>query len=243
MSSLDLSRPTLVLDASTARGSVALLHGDAVRTRAVRLGAGTDDVLFPALSALLAEAGLRATDLAAIVCGDGPGSFTSLRIAAALAKGLAHGTGIPLYAVPSLLIAAASLPMEAPAGTYVVHADALRGERFTLQVVRDTDGSVDACGDVARMATTDVAQHDAAWRVRVDAGVSTLRDAPTRQADHDVARDDRWVVTPEAAAVARVRGAWRDAPVDLALWEPQYGRKAEAQVKWEATHGTALPRG
>jgi hypothetical protein len=29
-------------------------------------------------------------------------------------------------------------------------------------------------------------------------------------------------------------------PVDLAAWEPEYGRLAEAQVKWEATHGRKL---
>jgi tRNA threonylcarbamoyladenosine biosynthesis protein TsaB len=31
-------------------------------------------------------------------------------------------------------------------------------------------------------------------------------------------------------------------PVDLASWEPDYGRLAEAQVRWEAEHGRALPR-
>ena len=29
--------------------------------------------------------------------------------------------------------------------------------------------------------------------------------------------------------------------VDLDRWEPDYGRLAEAQVKWEATHGRPLP--
>ena len=29
-------------------------------------------------------------------------------------------------------------------------------------------------------------------------------------------------------------------PVDLALWEPEYGRLAEAQVRWEAEHGRPL---
>ena len=29
-------------------------------------------------------------------------------------------------------------------------------------------------------------------------------------------------------------------PVELASWEPDYGRLAEAQVKWEAAHGRAL---
>ena len=30
------------------------------------------------------------------------------------------------------------------------------------------------------------------------------------------------------------------APVDLASWEPDYGRLAEAQVRWEAVHGRPL---
>jgi hypothetical protein len=29
-------------------------------------------------------------------------------------------------------------------------------------------------------------------------------------------------------------------PVDLATWEPQYGRVAEAQAKWEREHGRPL---
>lgn len=242
---LDLSRPTLVLDASTPRGSVALLYSETVLTRAVRLGAGTDDVLFPAITALLSDASLRVSDLAAIVCGDGPGSFTSLRIAGALAKGMAHGTGVALYAVPSLLLAAASLPHDAPAGAYLVHADALRGERYTLRVERAGDGAVHADRDVVRMMTPDVDLHDAVWRVRVDAGASSAAtpDALSRAAQSAGARDDQWVVTPDASSIVRVHGAWRTAPVDLAQWEPQYGRKAEAQVKWETTHGTPLPRG
>jgi hypothetical protein len=32
-------------------------------------------------------------------------------------------------------------------------------------------------------------------------------------------------------------------PADLASWEPAYGRLAEAQVKWEATHGRPLQLG
>jgi tRNA threonylcarbamoyladenosine biosynthesis protein TsaB len=28
--------------------------------------------------------------------------------------------------------------------------------------------------------------------------------------------------------------------VDVASWEPDYGRKAEAQVRWEQAHGRAL---
>jgi tRNA threonylcarbamoyladenosine biosynthesis protein TsaB len=41
-------------------------------------------------------------------------------------------------------------------------------------------------------------------------------------------------------AVACVALAIAAGPVDLARWEPMYGRLAEAQVKWEAAHGRPL---
>jgi hypothetical protein len=46
--------------------------------------------------------------------------------------------------------------------------------------------------------------------------------------------------SPMARDVARlVPGAFL-APVAIAGWEPDYGRLAEAQVKWEKTHGRPL---
>src|SRR6185295_9295071 len=52
---------------------------------------------------------------------------------------------------------------------------------------------------------------------------------------------DAW--QPYARGISLLEDAIRaEAPVDLAGWEPMYGRLAEAQVKWEAAHGKALPR-
>jgi hypothetical protein len=48
---------------------------------------------------------------------------------------------------------------------------------------------------------------------------------------------------PNARGVVRAsRVLERNGPVDLGRWEPDYGRLAEAQRRWEATHGRALPR-
>src|SRR5439155_1385915 len=55
----------------------------------------------------LAGLGIRPADLSGIVLGDGPGSFTGLRIGWAAAKGLAQEAGLDLVAVPSLMAAAA----------------------------------------------------------------------------------------------------------------------------------------
>jgi tRNA threonylcarbamoyladenosine biosynthesis protein TsaB len=46
---------------------------------------------------------------------------------------------------------------------------------------------------------------------------------------------------PKASAVIHLEACLADAgPVDLASWEPSYGRLAEAQVRWETQHGRPL---
>ena len=59
--------------------------------------------LLPRLLGLLAREGVGLDAVTAIGVGSGPGSFTGLRVAMALAKGLAVGLRRPLVAVPSLV--------------------------------------------------------------------------------------------------------------------------------------------
>jgi tRNA threonylcarbamoyladenosine biosynthesis protein TsaB len=67
-----------------------------------------------------------------------------------------------------------------------------------------------------------------------------------RAAAHDAVavgpgREGAAHVDPRAAAAVRLAGLLDATPdADLAGWEPAYGRLAEAQVKWEATHGRSL---
>jgi len=46
---------------------------------------------------------------------------------------------------------------------------------------------------------------------------------------------------PRARGVARLE-PMLGAAVDLATWEPSYGRVAEAQARWEREHGRPLER-
>jgi tRNA threonylcarbamoyl adenosine modification protein YeaZ len=113
----------LALDASTARGTVAVIKSGTVIAEAVVVERSEHaEPLLPAILALP----IVLRELTGIVCGAGPGGFTGLRTAAAIAKGLSTGLSIPLYAVPSLPLALS----DAAPGRYVVVLDAGRGERF-----------------------------------------------------------------------------------------------------------------
>ena len=219
----------LVLEASSTAGSVALIVNEArVYVRPFVMGAGREDQLFPAVRALLDEAGATAQELSGVVCGAGPGSFTSLRIAASLAKGLADGASVPLYAVSSLLLAAADAMDALPAGPAVVHSDALRGERYVLDVLFDAGGRVRSESALQRMTIEQLDVH-AAGRPRLAVLSSPTPDHETR------------LVTPSSAHLLRIASSAWSGAVPLDRWEPDYGRLAEAQVKWEASHGAPLP--
>lgn len=93
----------LAFDTSTDRLSIGVSDG---AQQWLHEGAGgplSSATLIPAILQLLADAGLRLNQLDAIAFGRGPGSFTGLRTACAVAQGLALGAGVPVLPVDSLL--------------------------------------------------------------------------------------------------------------------------------------------
>lgn len=100
----------LAFDTSTDRMSIAVTDGLRVWEHSGPGGAHASTTLIPAILALLADAGLALGELDAIVFGRGPGSFTGLRTACAVAQGLAfganHGAGIPVLPIDTLMAVA-----------------------------------------------------------------------------------------------------------------------------------------
>lgn len=96
----------LAFDTSTDVLSLAVARGDRVWTQTLPGGAQASSSLIPAVLALLAEADVPLASLDAIVFGRGPGSFTGLRTACAVAQGLAFGANVPVLPIDTLLAVA-----------------------------------------------------------------------------------------------------------------------------------------
>lgn len=96
----------LAFDTSTDVLSLAVARGEQVWTRTLPGGAQSSTGLIPAVLDMLAEADMTLPSLNAIVFGRGPGSFTGLRTACAVAQGLAFGADIPVLPVDTLLAVA-----------------------------------------------------------------------------------------------------------------------------------------
>src|ERR1700730_10672559 len=139
---------TLALEGATYEGSVALLRGSKVVAERTLMaddghlrGKGGES-LMPAVAECIREAGVKSREIARIVCGSGPGSFTSLRVAGSVAKGLAVGYGVGLYAVSSLVLTVSGARPSMPAGEYLSVLDAMRGEYFAARVTLLSDQTV-----------------------------------------------------------------------------------------------------
>jgi tRNA threonylcarbamoyladenosine biosynthesis protein TsaB len=102
----------LAIDTSTQWMGLALFDGAQVTGETVWQTHNHHTVeLAPAVQGMLARCGLRSTDLKAIGVALGPGSFTSLRIGLAVAKGMALALHLPVVGVPTMDIVAAAEPL------------------------------------------------------------------------------------------------------------------------------------
>jgi len=101
----------LALDGALACCAAAIVIDErVVAVRQVRADRGHAAILPGLVGQVLAEAGLGATDLDAIAVTVGPGSFTGLRAAIALAHGIGGAAGRPVIGVSVAEAMAAALP-------------------------------------------------------------------------------------------------------------------------------------
>ncbi len=223
-----VAHPALALDSSTRGGSVAVgADGRVLAERVLEATTGASSLLMPAVDETVRAAGLTPRDLAAIVVGGGPGSFTGLRIAAATAKALVRALGVPLFAYSGLMASAATLrhagrPVaalfdarnrEVFAGCWRFGAGTI--EQLLAPAILTLDQAVERLAPHTPLLTGDgAAAHADALRQALGA------DSVATDADESPAAGLLWLActVPELGRV--------DQP---AAWEPEYLRASGAE--------------
>ncbi|MEO6294222.1 MAG: tRNA (adenosine(37)-N6)-threonylcarbamoyltransferase complex dimerization subunit type 1 TsaB [Candidatus Limnocylindria bacterium] len=138
--------------------------------------------LLPRLLELMERNGCGWDQVSAIAVGTGPGSFTGLRVAMALAKGLAVALGLPIVGVPSL---EAWLEAQTDAVAAIARAGAREAYVLTREASAPVIADRDALPDVAVVAPAELAAAFGLADVRQPraAGVMARRAATRLAAD------------------------------------------------------------
>jgi tRNA threonylcarbamoyladenosine biosynthesis protein TsaB len=194
--------------------------------------------LVPMLESLLRRAGASLDDVRGVALSDGPGSFTGLRVGAAMAKALAHARQLPLWVAPSLLVRAAGVAQE---GRLVLAiSSALRGEVYAAAYRFIGDRIHAELFPAVRTPEQLIALSMMPEIVVGDAPEEILSRLETWTGRPVVGHP---VGAPHAARLLELVGRSGGARLveSVAEWEPVYGRPAEAQARWEMIHGRPLP--
>jgi tRNA threonylcarbamoyladenosine biosynthesis protein TsaB len=187
----------LAIETSTELCSAALLKDDLLFVEEAVAPNQHAERLAPMVRKVLARAGLAVGGLDAIAFGQGPGSFTGLRIACGMAQGLAMGSGLRVIPVPSLM----ALAEQANASRVVAAFDARMGEAYLAAYSRmggDWEAAIEP-GLFPKDSLPSLPGRD--W-VATGSGFDAfdwLRGAYAKQVAQRIAGD-----LPRASAVARV---------------------------------------
>lgn len=149
----------LALEFSSAQRSVALARDGRVLGDASETG-GRGTQAFGLIERVLAAAKIGRAEIECLAIGLGPGSYTGIRVALAIAQGWQVATGVKLLGLSSVECVAAQAQAEKLSGLVNVVVDAQRGE-FYLAAYRMTADGVSAVNPL-KIVTANEAESRAA---------------------------------------------------------------------------------
>ncbi len=126
----------LAVETSTGLCSVALLRDGELFVEEALAENRHSELLMPMIRRVLARAGLTAAGMDAFAFGQGPGSFTGIRIACGVVQGMAFAAERPVVPVPSLL----ALAEQSNQSRVVAAFDARMGESYLAAYARNGEG-------------------------------------------------------------------------------------------------------
>ena len=202
---------TLALEFSSGRRSVAVLVDGIVRGEAQEAG-GRHTRAFAMMDAALRSAKIEREEIELIAVGLGPGSYTGIRSAIAIAQGWQAAGSVKLAGVNSVEAMAAQAHAEGRRGRIHIFVDAQRGEFYFGAYELMEEGP--RLNEPLRIVTPDEAKP-------LSQGGGAIVWPELREAFPDAT-----ILEPDAAMVGRL-AAGRGEFVDGATLEPVYLRAVQ----------------
>lgn len=212
----------LAIDASTELSSVAVLAGDALYAEDLSSQKTHAQLLLPLIDRLMQQAQLELADLDGIIFGCGPGSFTGLRIACSIAKGLAYAHQLPLIPVSCLGAIAQSAREQYPNMPVLAVLDARMNELYWSYFPPEAliaEDKLNAAADILVALASEL----------VLAGVGIEEYWPSLPADLQAMIKVKLPLYPNAAAMIRLMQNAAIAPVPIGDAQPIYVRNQVTQ--------------
>ncbi|GHA88840.1 tRNA (adenosine(37)-N6)-threonylcarbamoyltransferase complex dimerization subunit type 1 TsaB [Cognatilysobacter bugurensis] len=156
----------LAFETSTEACSVALWRDGEVRERFELAPRRHAELALPWADELLADSGVARAQIDAIAVGRGPGAFTGVRLAIAIAQGIALALDRPIVPVSTLAALALQAGRDATAGTPLLAAiDARMDEVYVGAFMREGEG-VRALGEewLGAPGAFALPEHAGRWR-------------------------------------------------------------------------------
>ncbi len=146
----------LALDSTAKVASVAICDGEkTLATFTCDNGLTHSEILLPMAEDCLKRAGVSLSQIELFACNAGPGSFTGVRIGAAVIKGLAFGKNIPCVPVSTLESLAENLfPLD---GIYCPLMDARRNQVYNA-IFTVKDGKLERLTEDRAISLSELAE-------------------------------------------------------------------------------------
>ena len=187
----------LAIETSEETCSAALLSGDDCTELFESEPRKHSELILPMIDRLLAEAGMQRSSLDAVAFSRGPGSFTGVRIATAVAQGIGYGLDIPVVPVSTLQALAQGAFREAGAGSVLAALDARMQELYWGAFVL-RDGLMQPAGEEMVVAPSEVPRPEGAGWTAAGSGWHAYADLLTERLGESVA-----AILPGTACHAR----------------------------------------
>ena len=213
----------LAIDTSTERASIALAIGDETHVVTHDNVREHAQFILPLVEQLLTQAGVSFSSLDGIVLGRGPGSFTGVRIACSVVKGLAYPHQLPVYPVSGLAAIADEVCLTASGvGRVLTVIDARMHEVYWDCYERDGSHREECVGPMASI----VVPGNQPFML---AGVGVDNYWPELSKTLQAQCVKREVVYPDTRAMIRIVRAGRSNPMSVGDVLPVYVRNQVVQ--------------